>query len=189
MATCRVCPSGMSASPTEVCGVYPATNHTTEAILTSGEPTHRNYKSFHSDGGHLAKSEIDRVAGKVSFDGWDPSSVAGPSESKPNQMGPARAGSSSTSFAAVSMGTSRTQSAVLRGASLYRKTFLGSTYFCLKTTGQVSLYLPDLEMNWTSGLLVQSAKLAIVPALASRSGKYRSEASRARSCSPSKSAS
>ena len=50
----------------------------------------------------------------------------------------------------------------LRENLLYRKTFLDSTYFRLKTTRQVSLYLSDLEMNWTSSFLVQSDKLAIV---------------------------
>ena len=38
---------------------------------------------------------------------------------------------------------------VLRENPLYRKTFLVSTYFGLKTTRRVSLYLSDLEMNWT----------------------------------------
>ena len=43
-----------------------------------------------------------------------------------------------------------------------RKTFLDSTCPGLKTMRQVSLYLPDLEMNWTSSFLVQSDRLAIV---------------------------
>ena len=37
-----------------------------------------------------------------------------------------------------------------------------STYSGLKTFRQVSLYLSDLEMNWTSSFFVQSDKLAIV---------------------------
>ena len=51
---------------------------------------------------------------------------------------------------------------VLRENPLCRKTFLDSNYFCSKTTRQVSLYVSDLEMNWTSSFLVQSDKLAIV---------------------------
>ena len=39
---------------------------------------------------------------------------------------------------------------------------LDSTFSGLKTMRQVSLYLSDLEMNWTSSFLVQSDKLAIV---------------------------
>ena len=34
--------------------------------------------------------------------------------------------------------------------------------FCLKTTRQVSLYLSDLEVNWTSSFLIKSDKRAIV---------------------------
>ena len=73
------CLSGMSASQTEVRGVFSA------AILKSRQfrdeqlshqwraDKHRNYKSFHAEGGHLAKSEIDRIAGKDDielFDSW-----------------------------------------------------------------------------------------------------------------------
>ena len=54
---------------------------------------------------------------------------------------------------------------ILRENRLYRKTFLDSTYFCSKTMRKVSLYLSDLEMNWTSCFLVQSDKLVIVPHL------------------------
>ena len=39
---------------------------------------------------------------------------------------------------------------------------LDSTYSGLRTLRQVSLYLSDLEMNWTSSFLVQSDKLSIV---------------------------
>ena len=39
---------------------------------------------------------------------------------------------------------------------------LDSTNSGLKTLRQVSLYLPDLEMNWTTSFLVQSVKLATV---------------------------
>ena len=39
---------------------------------------------------------------------------------------------------------------------------LDSTYSGLKTLRQVSLYLSDLELIWTSSFLVQSDKLAIV---------------------------
>ena len=39
---------------------------------------------------------------------------------------------------------------------------LDSTYFGFKTMRQVSLYLSDLEINWTSHCLVQSDELAIV---------------------------
>ena len=39
---------------------------------------------------------------------------------------------------------------------------LDSTYLGLKTTRQLALYLSNLEMNWTSSFLFQSAKLAIV---------------------------
>ena len=51
---------------------------------------------------------------------------------------------------------------VLGKNPLYRKMCLDSTFFGLKTMRQVSLYLSDLEMNWTSSFLVQSDKLAIV---------------------------
>ena len=43
-----------------------------------------------------------------------------------------------------------------------RKMCLVSTDSGLKTLRQVSLFLSDLEMNWTSSLLVPSDKLAIV---------------------------
>ena len=46
---------------------------------------------------------------------------------------------------------------------------------------QISLYLSDLEMNWTSGILAQSDKLAIVLHLLL--APVGGEASRARSCS------
>ena len=39
---------------------------------------------------------------------------------------------------------------------------LDSTRSGLKTFRKVSLYLSDLEMNWTSSFLVQSDKLSIV---------------------------
>ena len=42
---------------------------------------------------------------------------------------------------------------------------LDSTYSGLKTMQQVSRYLSDLEMNWTSGFLFWRDKLAIVPHL------------------------
>ena len=45
---------------------------------------------------------------------------------------------------------------------LYRKMCLASTYSGLKTLRQVSLYLSDLEMNWTPRFHVQGDKLAIV---------------------------
>ena len=45
---------------------------------------------------------------------------------------------------------------------LFRKMCLDSTYLGFKTMRQISLYLLDLEMNWTSSMLVQSDKLAIV---------------------------
>ena len=51
---------------------------------------------------------------------------------------------------------------VLRKIRLHRKMCLDSTYSGLKTLRQVSLYLSDLEMNWTSSFLVQNDKLAIV---------------------------
>ena len=54
---------------------------------------------------------------------------------------------------------------VLRENLLYRKTFLDSAYFCLKTKRQVSLYLSDREMNCTSSFDVQSNKLATSPHL------------------------
>ena len=49
--------------------------------------------------------------------------------------------------------------------------------------------ISDLEMNWTSSFLFQSDKLAIVPHLLPAPVEYRGEASRARICSSSKSAS
>ena len=51
---------------------------------------------------------------------------------------------------------------VLRKLGLYREMCLDSTCSGLKTLRQVTLYLSDLEMNWTSSFLVQSDKLAIV---------------------------
>ena len=49
--------------------------------------------------------------------------------------------------------------------------------------------ISDLEMDWTSSFLFQSDKTCDRSELASRSGRYRGEASRARICSSSKSAS
>ena len=43
---------------------------------------------------------------------------------------------------------------VIRENLLHRKMFLDSNYLCLKTKRQVSLYLSDAEMNWTSSFLV-----------------------------------
>ena len=51
---------------------------------------------------------------------------------------------------------------VLRKNLSYRKMFHDSSCSGLKTMRQVSLYLSDLEMNWTLSFLVQSDKLAIV---------------------------
>ena len=75
---------------------------------------------------------------------------------------------------------------VSRENLLSRKTFLDSTYFCLEAKRQVSLYLSDLEMNWTSSFLVQSDKLAIVLHLLLAPVSTVGEASRARSISSSK---
>ena len=45
---------------------------------------------------------------------------------------------------------------------IFWKMFFDSTSYGLKTLRQVSMYLLDLEMNWTSSSLVQSDELAIV---------------------------
>ena len=64
-------------------------------------------------------------------------------------------------------------------------------FFDVRAMPQVSLYRwsADFEMILTANILFQSDKFVIVPALASRSGRYRGEASRSRICSSSKSAS
>ena len=102
------CPSDIPASPTEVCG-----DHTLAAALKSRQfkkeqlshqwraDKHRNNESFYAEGGHLAKSETDRVAGRDNvelFDDW--ASVI---------RHPTRASSSSTSFATVSTGTRKSR--------------------------------------------------------------------------------
>ena len=51
---------------------------------------------------------------------------------------------------------------VLKKNPFYWKMFLASTCSGLITMRQVSVYLSDLEMNWTSSFLVQRDKLAIV---------------------------
>ena len=53
----------------------------------------------------------------------------------------------------------------LEEKSSLSESFLDSNYFCLTTMRQVSLYLSDPVMNWTSSFFVQSHKLAIVPHL------------------------
>ena len=76
---------------------------------------------------------------------------------------------------------------VFRKSLLYRKTFLDSTCFGLKTTRQVSLYLSDREMNWTSSFFRAEWWTFDRSAFASRSCRYSGEATRARICSSSKS--
>ena len=68
------CPSGMSASPTEVCEAFAATNQMSAAILKSRQSkeeqlSHQWRADEHKlqellrHGGHLAESEVDRIAG------------------------------------------------------------------------------------------------------------------------------
>ena len=65
------CPPGMSASPTEVCGVFPATDHTSAAILGDSSRKNNCPISGRADKHRMTsiqRTQIDRIASRECFE-------------------------------------------------------------------------------------------------------------------------